>query len=208
MILILCMLDFENREHIKLHRRAHSPTFPSLHLRQSSFSNPSSLYLRHSSFSNPSVASPTTQLVLQPFFRFSTSQALHLASRPLYVWMYIWGFKVRQLLRSLAPENDLMMMMIYSKATCMIIPVFMKQFSRLQLCYSCFIYFCVAFFHYLIIYLLLALLTVLVKRILITKLLVKSKLFRCNNCIKLVIFRVQHCVFYIRLGVYSHEQVC
>ena len=66
---------------------AHSPTLPMLHLRHSSFSNPSvalptsqlilqpfrlftyvtahsptlpSLYLRHSSFSNPSVASPTS----------------------------------------------------------------------------------------------------------------------------------------------------
>ena len=30
-----------------------------------------SLYLRHSSFSNPSVASPTSQFILQPFFCFS-----------------------------------------------------------------------------------------------------------------------------------------
>ena len=37
---------------------AHYPTLPSL-------------YLRQSSFSNPSVASPTSQLILQPFFRFS-----------------------------------------------------------------------------------------------------------------------------------------
>ena len=29
------------------------------------------LYIRHSSFSNPSVASPTSQFILQPFFRFS-----------------------------------------------------------------------------------------------------------------------------------------
>ena len=36
----------------------HSPTLPSL-------------YLRHSSFSNTSVASPTSQFILQPFFRFS-----------------------------------------------------------------------------------------------------------------------------------------
>ena len=36
----------------------HCPTLPSL-------------YLRHSSFSNPSVASPTSQLILQPFFCFS-----------------------------------------------------------------------------------------------------------------------------------------
>ena len=37
---------------------AHSPSFPSLHL-------------RHNSFSNPSVTSPTSQLILQPSFRFS-----------------------------------------------------------------------------------------------------------------------------------------
>ena len=37
---------------------AHSRTLPSL-------------YLRHSSFSNPFVASPTSQLILQPLFRFS-----------------------------------------------------------------------------------------------------------------------------------------
>ena len=83
--------------------RAHSPTFPSLHLRHSSFLNPSvalpksqlilqpfrcftyvtahsstlpSLYLRHSSFSNPIVASPTSQLILQPFRRFTYVTAL------------------------------------------------------------------------------------------------------------------------------------
>ena len=66
--------------------RAHSPTFPSLHL-------------RHNSFSNPSVALSTSQPILQPFRCFSyvtssfsnpsfaspTSLALHLihlASRP------------------------------------------------------------------------------------------------------------------------------
>ena len=37
---------------------AHFTTFPSL-------------YQRHSSFSNPSVASPMSQLILQPLFRFS-----------------------------------------------------------------------------------------------------------------------------------------
>ena len=31
----------------------------------------SSLYLRHISFSNHSIASPTSQFILQPFFRFS-----------------------------------------------------------------------------------------------------------------------------------------
>ena len=45
---------------------AHSPTFPSLHL-------------RHSSLSNPSVAPPASQLILQPFFRFTyvTWRAAH-----------------------------------------------------------------------------------------------------------------------------------
>ena len=79
-----------------------SPSFPSLHLRHSSFSNPSvalltsqlilkpfhcftevtddsptlpSLYLRHSSFSNPYVASPRSQLILQLFRRFTYATA-------------------------------------------------------------------------------------------------------------------------------------
>ena len=54
--------------------RAHSPTFPSLHIRQNSFSN-------------PSVTLPTSQFILQPFFRFSyvmSSSLIHLASRPCY----------------------------------------------------------------------------------------------------------------------------
>ena len=82
----------------------HSPTFPSLHLRHSSFSNPSvalptsqlilqpfrcfiyvtthsptllSLLLRHKlcTFSNLSVTSPTSQLILQPFRRFTYVKA-------------------------------------------------------------------------------------------------------------------------------------
>ena len=59
---------------------AHSPTLQLLHL-------------RHSSFSNHSVASPTSQVILQPFVRFSYvtgvcfsyvrgSSLRHLASRP------------------------------------------------------------------------------------------------------------------------------
>ena len=39
-----------------------------------------SLYLHHSSFSNPSVASPTSQLILQPFFRFSYVTGFSLTS--------------------------------------------------------------------------------------------------------------------------------
>ena len=63
---------------------AHSPTFPSLHLRHSSFPTLPSLYLRHSSFSNPSIASPTSQFILQPFFRFSyvTSSSLNSPGEP------------------------------------------------------------------------------------------------------------------------------
>ena len=43
-----------------------------------------SLYLRHNSFSNPSVASPTSQFFLQPFFRFSyvTGSSLMLRGEP------------------------------------------------------------------------------------------------------------------------------
>ena len=75
-----------SRDHSYSHRKAHSPSFPSLHLRHNS--------------SNPSVALPTSQFILQPFrcfhlchssfsnpsFASPTSQALHLihlASRPL-----------------------------------------------------------------------------------------------------------------------------
>ena len=49
----------------------HSPTLPSI-------------YLRHSSFSNPSVASPASQFILKPFFRFSyaTSSSLNSPCEP------------------------------------------------------------------------------------------------------------------------------
>ena len=95
---------------------ANSPNFPSLHLRHSSFSNPSvalptsqlilqpfrcftyitvhsptllSLYLRHSSFSNPSVASPTSQFILQPLFRFFyvTSSSFNSPGEPSMTWL-------------------------------------------------------------------------------------------------------------------------
>ena len=50
-----------------------------------------SLYLHHSSFSNPSVASPTSQFILQPFFCFSyvTSSSLNSPGEPpmLQYWM-------------------------------------------------------------------------------------------------------------------------
>ena len=58
---------------------AHSPTLLSL-------------YLHHSSFSNPSVASPTSQFILQPFFRFSASQALHLIHLASRTWHFHSSF--------------------------------------------------------------------------------------------------------------------
>ena len=51
---------------------AHSPTLPPL-------------YLRHSSFSNPSVASPTSQLILQPFRRFTYVTAHSPTLPPFYL---------------------------------------------------------------------------------------------------------------------------
>ena len=63
---------------------AHSPTFPSLHVRHNHSPTLQSLYLRHSSFSNPSVAWPTSQFILQPFFPFSyvTSSSLNSHGEP------------------------------------------------------------------------------------------------------------------------------
>ena len=73
--------------------KAHSPTLPLIHLCHSSFSNPSfvspmspssslnspgELY----SFSNLSVTSPTSQLILQPFRRFTYVKA-HSPTLPL-----------------------------------------------------------------------------------------------------------------------------
>ena len=54
---------------------AHSSTLPSLHLRRSSFSNPSFAFPTSQLISNTSVALPTSQLILQPFFRFSYDTA-------------------------------------------------------------------------------------------------------------------------------------
>ena len=55
--LYLCLVD-GRLGYLAAMSSAHSPTFPTLHL-------------HHYSFSNPSVASPTSQIMLQPFFRFS-----------------------------------------------------------------------------------------------------------------------------------------
>ena len=70
---------------------AHSPTLLLLHLRHSSFSNPSFasptsqvLHLIHltSSFFNLSITSPTSQLILQPVLRFTYVTA-HSPTLPL-----------------------------------------------------------------------------------------------------------------------------
>ena len=63
---------------------AHSPTLPSL-------------YLRHSSFSNPSVASPTSQFILQPFFHFSyiTSSSLNSPGEPPKASRHAWHTHTR-----------------------------------------------------------------------------------------------------------------
>ena len=60
---LLILLPFHHFTYIT----AHSPTLLSL-------------YLCHSSFSKPSVALPTSQLILQPFFRFSYSTCFSLTS--------------------------------------------------------------------------------------------------------------------------------
>ena len=73
---------------------AHSPNFRHFtYVTVHSQSLPS-LYLRHSSFSNPSVASPTPQIILQPFFRFSyvISSSLNSPGEPPILrncrWLY------------------------------------------------------------------------------------------------------------------------
>ena len=50
---------------------AHSPTFPSLHLRHNSFANPSVSLPTSQLILQPFVASPTSQLILQPFCHFT-----------------------------------------------------------------------------------------------------------------------------------------
>ena len=98
-----------SRAHSYSHSRAHSPIFPSLHLRHSAVSNPSFASPRHRLFTwlaahdkfpnvcltiewklressqleippNPSIASPMSQLIFQPFFRFSYVTGFSLTS--------------------------------------------------------------------------------------------------------------------------------
>ena len=59
------------------------------------FPNLPPLYLRHSSFSNPSVVSPTSQFILQPFFRFTyvtgSSPMSQLILQPFRRFTYFTG---------------------------------------------------------------------------------------------------------------------
>ena len=61
----LILQAFNHLTYVTAH--SDSPSFPSL-------------YLRHNSFSNPSVTSPTSQLILQPFFRLSYVTGFSLTS--------------------------------------------------------------------------------------------------------------------------------
>ena len=69
-VIVVAELIFQTFRHFT-YVTAHSPTLPSL-------------YLRNSPFSNPSVASSTSQLIFQPFFRFSyvTSSSLNSPGEP------------------------------------------------------------------------------------------------------------------------------
>ena len=71
----LCHSSFSNPFRRFTYVTAHSPTLPSLYLRHSSFYNFPLLHLRQSSFSNPSFASPTSWAL----------HLIHLASSPW--WM-------------------------------------------------------------------------------------------------------------------------
>ena len=68
---------------------AHSPTFPSLNIRHSSFSNPSVALPTSQLILHPLVASPTSQLILQPLLRFSydTTSSLKTPIEPLMKYM-------------------------------------------------------------------------------------------------------------------------
>ena len=72
-VIVIAELILQHFRHLT-YVTTHSPTLPSL-------------YLRHSSFYNPSVASPISQLILQPFFRFSyvTGSSLTSFGEPMLV---------------------------------------------------------------------------------------------------------------------------
>ena len=71
---------------------ASSTALPLLHLRHGSFSNLPPLHLRHSSFSKSYIASPTSQVILQPFRCFTyvtgTSPTSQLILQPCRRFLY------------------------------------------------------------------------------------------------------------------------
>ena len=77
---------FENEQPFRhfIYVTAHSPNLPRHFTYVTTHLTLLSLHLRHSSFSNPSVALPTSQFLLQPFFRFSyvTSSSLNWPGEP------------------------------------------------------------------------------------------------------------------------------
>ncbi len=83
----------ENELCFTVYSSAHSPTLPSL-------------YLRHSSFSNPFVASPTSQFILQPFFRFSyvTSSSFNLPGEPSMEFPITQSYESRFLQKKKCPN--------------------------------------------------------------------------------------------------------
>ena len=134
---------------------AHSTNLPLLYPRHSSFSNPSvasptsqlilqlffrfsyvscdigeafshftyvtansttlpSLYPRHSSFSNPSVASPTSQLILKLFFRFSYVTGFSLTS-PGEPPMFHWCMKMKHLWKAVTQSTILYCRVLFNK---------------------------------------------------------------------------------------------
>ena len=82
-----------------LGRLADSPTFPSLPLRHSSFSNPSVALPTSNSISNPFVGSSTSQLILQLFFRFFyvTGSSLTSPGEPPNTYQFILTTSTKKL---------------------------------------------------------------------------------------------------------------
>ena len=73
---------------------AHSPTFPPLYLRHSSFycptvvsPTPQALHLCQRSFSNPSVALPTSHVILKPFRCFTYVTGTSPGEPPMHRWI-------------------------------------------------------------------------------------------------------------------------
>ena len=67
----LVIYDFSNNYLITAVSSPHSPSFPSHTYFTAHSPTFPSLYVHHSTFSNPSVALPTSQLILQPFHCFT-----------------------------------------------------------------------------------------------------------------------------------------